>query len=144
MNIEKLKETLLQLIPDPNKKLKFQIILEEDYRSWEPLSLEDLITPEDLLDKVNHYLNLGAKLEYETAEKFEDSEELIDNIYDSELYINTSNAEESKEKNHKLILYFLAPFEILENQEFIEILNTGEVKAFICELNGFMIKIECI
>jgi hypothetical protein len=142
MNIEKLKETIKQIIPASENQIKFQIIIKDYYRSWEPLSLDDLICSEDLLEKINHYLSLGAKLEFLSEDTFEDEDDLVSYIYDNEAYINIADAEDVKEKNHQLILNFLAPLEILDNQEFQKMMSNKEIKAFIFKINGFKIKIE--
>jgi hypothetical protein len=137
-----LRSTLVSFCGPNQFKLKFSIIFEDQYRSHEPLTAEDLISPEDLLEQVNKLLELGARLESEDTDHYESAEDIYDHIDYSELYLNTCSAEEIKDKYHRIKLKFEATSEILQNQEFCELIDQDKIKAFYVYINLMTVKIS--
>jgi hypothetical protein len=131
MKTEKLKNLLAKLKKESNGNITFKIEFENNYRSWETIGIEDLISEEELVEKVNSFIKMGANLEgrYDEGE-FEGGEDLNEFIFDDGyLYVHTCDAEEPKEKYHKLSLYFEAPANIIENSDFASKVNSGEIVA---------------
>jgi hypothetical protein len=104
-------------------------MVENDYRSWDELDIDQLISQEERFAKINSIIRLGAKTEYFFDEEFPNVEELDEFIFDNSLYESTCLAEEPKEKYHCLKIIFDAPFKLLDNSEFNEMINSNEIVA---------------